>query len=205
MKLTEETVRTLVVPEQATDKVFWDDALPCFGVRVYRSGKRSWVIQYAIEGRTRHITIGSIDLFKLTEARARVKKLLAKVRLGADPAADVFGVDLEQRIVRKALMFLDRNIEPECYLYRHYHPNGGLLYVGVSLEPLRRQDSHLKAATWRDMICRILIEPFDTREEALAAETIAIRTEFPKFNLIHNRRRHPFQELSRKAPKPEIE
>jgi hypothetical protein len=55
----------------------------------------------------------------------------------------------------------------------------------------------MKAATWRDMICRILIEPFATREEALRAEEEAIRSEFPKFNSTHNARRHPFQELAR--------
>jgi hypothetical protein len=45
------------------------------------------------------------------------------------------------------------------------------------------------------MIHRILIEPFATREEALNAEQAAIRDEFPKFNAIHNGRRHPNQEL----------
>ena len=34
---------------------------------------------------------------------------------------------------------------------------------------------------------------------ALAAEKVAIRTEFPKFNSMHNGRRHPFQELRRHA------
>jgi hypothetical protein len=122
------------------------------------------------------------------------------VRLGGDPAADkrsAFIQSLEQRVARKALTFLQQGTEPGCYLYRHYHPSGDLLYVGISLEPLRRQDHHIKSATWRDMIFRIVIEPFETREEALAAEEMAIRNEFPKFNSTYNGRRHPFQELSR--------
>jgi hypothetical protein len=45
------------------------------------------------------------------------------------------------------------------------------------------------------MICRILIEPFATREEALASEELAIRAEFPKFNVQHNGSRHPLQSL----------
>jgi hypothetical protein len=160
------------------------------------------MVQYRIDYRTRRVVIGKTSVFKLAEARTQARKLLAKVRLGGDPAADkktAFDVGLEQRVLRKALAFLQRGIEPECYLYRHYHPSGGLLYVGISLEPLRRQDRHLKVATWRDMICRILIEPFETREEALAAEEVAIRAEFPKFNLTHNARRHPFQELARRG------
>ena len=47
------------------------------------------------------------------------------------------------------------------------------------------------------MISRIVIEPFATREEALAAEQFAIRTEFPKFNTIHNGHRHPIQEIAK--------
>ena len=102
-----------------------------------------------------------------------------------------------QYVVEKALGFLARNVEPACYLYRHYHPSGDLLYVGVSLQPLRRQDRHFQEADWRDMISYILIEPFETREQALAAEETAIRDEFPRFNTTHNRRRHPFQEVIR--------
>jgi hypothetical protein len=52
------------------------------------------------------------------------------------------------------------------------------------------------------MICQIVIEPFQTREEALAAEEIAIRTEFPKFNSTHNKRRHPLQELAARENQP---
>jgi hypothetical protein len=39
----------------------------------------------------------------------------------------------EQQIALKALAFIQRRITPACYLYRHYHPNGDLLYVGISL------------------------------------------------------------------------
>ena len=72
-----------------------------------------------------------------------------------------------------------------CSLYRHYDAADDLLYVGISLEPLRRQEQHGKHASWFDSIVKILIERFDSREEALAAEQVAIRCEFPKFNTIH--------------------
>ena len=96
-------------------------------------------------------------------------------------------------------MFLEQDREPECYLYRHYDPSGDLLYVGISLEPLRRQKRHSEQAAWRNMICQIVIEPFAKREDALAAEQLAIRTEFPRFNGVHNGHRHPVQELMRDA------
>jgi hypothetical protein len=104
---------------------------------------------------------------------------------------------LKQHLADKAMKFLEQGLEPACYLYRHYHPNGDLLYVGVSLEPLRRQIRHIGEASWWSAVHQILIEPFATREEALAAEELAIRTEFPRFNRSGNRRRHPIQELAR--------
>src|SRR6516164_10341897 len=103
--------------------------------------------------------------------------------------------NLERNIAAKALAFLEQNIEPACFLYRHYHPNGDLLYVGISLDELARQRKHFQEAEWRLMIHCIVIEPFQTREEALKAEELAIKTEFPKFNVVHNRRRDPLTEL----------
>ena len=203
MKLTNAAaVQSLALPEGKDDKIFFDEDLPGFGVRLRRTGGRTWMVQYGIAGRSRRITLGPVAVLAPPQARAEAKKLLAAVHLGRDPAAERRNAPqqkLEQRIAQKAQSFLSRGFEPACYLYRHYHPSGDLLYVGISLEPLRRQQQHTKEAHWRNMITRILIEPFETREEALAAEEFAIRNEFPKFNTTHNSQRHPIQELARRG------
>jgi hypothetical protein len=174
--------------------------------RIHAPGFGSWIFRFMLAGKAREMGLGSLSVVSLAEAREKAHACRKLSAAGIDPIAHR-NVErttapvrtLEQRVAQKALEFLEQNIEPACYLYRHYHPSGDLLYVGVSLQPLKRQDSHLKGAAWRNMIVRIVIEPFAAREEALAAEQAAIRDEFPKFNTTHNRRHHPIEEL--RAPR----
>jgi hypothetical protein len=55
-KLTKRAVDAADV--RAKDYFIWDDELPGFGLRVFSSGKRSYLIQYRALGRTRRYTIG---------------------------------------------------------------------------------------------------------------------------------------------------
>lgn len=89
---------------------------------------------------------------------------------------------------KKLLSFIERGVKPACYLYRHYHPNGDLLYVGISRDALGRQYQHNRSAPWRAEVYKIVVEPFETREAALEAERIAIKTEAPKYNTMSNPR-----------------
>jgi len=78
----------LKLPPGVIDRVFFDDDLPGFGLRARASGVRTWMIQYAIAGRTRRLVLGLQTALKPDKARALAEKLLAQVRLGGDPAAD---------------------------------------------------------------------------------------------------------------------
>jgi hypothetical protein len=193
---TDVSVSALEMPPGKQEHFSWYQDPSGFGVRIKPSGKKTWVFQYRIKERQRRLTIGHTREISFVAARNIARKYSAQVRLGIDPAAGAGDPRVcEDRAAVKALDMIKAGTEPECYLYRHFHPNGDLLYVGISLQPLRRQDRHIKSADWRNLIHRIVIEPFTTREEALEAEQLAIRNEFPKFNAMHNGKRHPTQEL----------
>jgi integrase len=86
MKLTAATIRTAVLPAGKTDHIHFDEGLPGFGLRLRASGAKSWVVQYAVAGRTRRMALGSTAVLDLGPAREQAKKILARVRLGEDPA-----------------------------------------------------------------------------------------------------------------------
>ena len=73
--------------------------------------------------------------------------------------------------------------EMTTQLYRHFDKNNNLLYVGISLSTFNRLSQHKDHSGWFYGITNVTIEHFPTREEALAAERKAIKSENPKFNI----------------------
>lgn len=70
------------------DWIIFDDDLPGFGLRVFASGKKSYLIQYRVPGGTRRYTIGLHGKFTPERARTRAAKLLAHVAEGGDPSKE---------------------------------------------------------------------------------------------------------------------
>jgi hypothetical protein len=58
--------------EGVDDKIYFDDALACFGIRLRRTGGKTWLVQYAIAGRTRRVVIGPLAVFDISRARERL-------------------------------------------------------------------------------------------------------------------------------------
>jgi integrase len=88
MKFTVASTAGLKLPPGKTDLVVFDDALAGFGLRLRAGGSRNWIYQYAVGDRQRRMVIGKATALALDKARAIAAQLHAKIKLGADPAAD---------------------------------------------------------------------------------------------------------------------
>jgi integrase len=68
------------------ERIFlWDEALAGFGACAMRSGKKSYVVQFRSNGRSRRIALGDHGRLTPEEARSAAKKLLGAVENGNDP------------------------------------------------------------------------------------------------------------------------
>jgi hypothetical protein len=85
-KLTKRYVDSIPKPVQET--ILWDDDLAGFGMRVYPTGRKVFVVQYKLHGRTRRKTLGKHGVVTADEARKDAKLAQADVAHGSDPAAE---------------------------------------------------------------------------------------------------------------------
>ncbi|WP_300030598.1 site-specific integrase [uncultured Roseobacter sp.] len=85
-KLTKRAVEALEV--RAKDYLVWDGDLSGFGVRVFASGRKSYLVQYRAGGRTRRRSIGQHGALTADQARVEARKLLGDVARGGNPSEE---------------------------------------------------------------------------------------------------------------------
>ena len=99
MRLTEKVVFTVGLEAGQDDRIWFDDEITGFGLRVRRIKKwngqysnkepaRSWLFQYRIGGKTRRLVIGQAPAVRAGRARQIAAELHARVKLGHDPALE---------------------------------------------------------------------------------------------------------------------
>lgn len=94
MALTDLQVKRLV-PRESRFEVLDGKGL---AIRVFPTGKRTWVFRYLFEGVPRRMTLGAYPAMSLAEAREAHGKALADVERGTDPGAQA----LNAKRARKA-------------------------------------------------------------------------------------------------------
>jgi integrase len=88
-KLTKSTIDSLPTPP--SDTVYWDAALPGFGIKVTPKGHKVFIVLYRTGGagsKLRRYTIGPYGRVTLHQARIAAQKVFAARLEGRDPAAE---------------------------------------------------------------------------------------------------------------------
>jgi Arm DNA-binding domain/Phage integrase central domain len=95
VKLTAKSPTTLTLGG-LKDRVWFDDDISGFGIRLREGGSSTWIYRYRVGSQQRSITLGSTAAVPFALARKNAGELEAKVRLGGDPAGDKRAVRVER-------------------------------------------------------------------------------------------------------------
>ena len=90
-KLTTTTIskRTVEALSAEKDTVFWDSELSGFGVRVYPTGSKHYVVQTRAGGKAaKRVTVGRHGVVTAEEARRRAALVIARIKAGEDPVPE---------------------------------------------------------------------------------------------------------------------
>ena len=81
-----ERVASFKCPEGKRDAFLWDKGQPGLGLRAFASGKKTYIFQAWVNGRTQRSVIGPVESFDIKQARAEAKKLDVLASQNISPA-----------------------------------------------------------------------------------------------------------------------
>ena len=106
--------RTVEALSVAKDTVFWDNDLTGFGVRVYPSGARVYVVQSRGPGGLKRVTVGRHGVISADQARRRGALILARIKAGEDPVAAPLGVEPGPAVAELAARYYREYVAVRC-------------------------------------------------------------------------------------------
>ena len=98
------------LPADGRDRIFWDRELPGFGVRVYRSGRKVYVVQSRSRGVPRRVTLGPHDELTAAQARLRAAQVIDRIKRGREPVP----AEAEPTIADLAERYLSAYVAQNC-------------------------------------------------------------------------------------------
>ena len=112
--ISKRTVDALTVEK---DTVFWDSELTGFGVRVYPTGGKTYVVQTRADGKpARRIAIGRHGIVSAEEARRRAALIVSRIKAGEEPVPEPLPVKHANgpTVTELAMRFLDDHVAARC-------------------------------------------------------------------------------------------
>ena len=128
-KLQRTTIsrRTVDRLEADRDTVFWDSELQGFGLRVYPSGRKAYIVQTREGGKDgKRVTVGRHGVVSPEEARRRAARIISRIKAGEEPIPEPMAVTEAKgpTVADLAAMYLEEIVavrlkESSAKTYRH--------------------------------------------------------------------------------------
>ena len=110
--ISKRTVDGLSVGDK--DTVFWDRELSGFGVRVYPSGAKVYVVQTRALGKSKRVTLGRHGVISADQARRKAAMIIARIKAGEDPSPTPSVSVAELTVADLAERYLKEHAEVHC-------------------------------------------------------------------------------------------
>jgi len=138
LKLTKATITRLGKGDKPA--VYYDSDLKGFGLKIFPSGERRWILEYrpGAAGRAvakRRMVIGSANLLAPEAARKHAAEALAQIRLGKDPVQEKTRLRESATVCELLEAYMAREVKPlrkpstvslyQIYIDRHLKPSIG--------------------------------------------------------------------------------
>ena len=109
--ISARTVEALTVEK---DTVFWDTQLKGFGVRVYPSGSKMYVVQSRGPAGPRRVTVGRHGVISADRARRRAASIVARIKAGEEPVPRRTPAAAGPTVAELAERYFREHVEVRC-------------------------------------------------------------------------------------------
>ena len=108
--------RTVEALSAEKDTVFWDREIPGFGIRVYASGVKVYIVQSRADGKSVRVTVGRHGVITADQARRRAVQIINRIKAGEEPVPMPLPARLAggPTVADLAARYMEEQVEVRC-------------------------------------------------------------------------------------------
>ena len=110
--ISRRTVEALPIGDR--EAVYWDHELSGFGVRVYPSGAKVYVVQTRSGGKSRRVTIGRHGVLSAEQARRKAAQFIASIKAGEEPTRAGSSANAGPTMAEVAERYMKEHVAVRC-------------------------------------------------------------------------------------------
>jgi len=115
IKFRQDSVRTLPYVGRGGKHqcIYWDANFEAFGVRVYPTGRRTYVCTFRVNRRKRLAKLGRVDVLTLDQASKKAKAYLGKVANNDDPLEEIDALKKALTVEELVKAYIEGHAKPQ--------------------------------------------------------------------------------------------